>query len=301
MSTLITGGAGLLGSCFDFGLKPNRNELNLLNYEMLLNYLKQNDINKIIHCAAKVGGVKGNSTYPYEYFVENMEMNMNVIKACKELNIQNVLFLLSTCVFPQNAPLPLDEKMLHTGEPHPSNFAYAYSKRMLEVGSRCLKIEYNINSNCLVPCNLYGKNDNYDIENGHVIPSLIHKCYKAKLNNEDFVIWGSGNAEREFMYANDLADIISHIYKNSIVLNLPMIISPDNIYTIKEIVEHIVKLMKFDGKVVFDSSKPEGILKKNTLNDTFKQYFPSYKFTNLEDGLSETIEYFIKNYEYIRK
>lgn len=301
MNTLITGGEGLLGSCFTFGLKPNRNQLNLLNYTNLVEYLQENNVNKIIHCAAKVGGVKGNSTYPYEYFVENMEMNMNIIKACKELNIQNVLFLLSTCVFPQHAPLPLDEKMLHSGEPHPSNFAYAYSKRMLEVGSRCLKIQYNINSNCLVPCNLYGKNDNYDIENGHVIPSLIHKCYVAKLTGQDFVIWGSGNAEREFMYADDLADIITKIYNNSIVLDSPMIISPDNIYTIREIVEHIVKLMKFDGKVIFDSSKPEGILKKNTVNDTFKKYFSEYRFTPLEQGLSETIEYFIKNYESVRK
>jgi GDP-L-fucose synthase len=191
--------------------------------------------------------------------------------------------------------------MLHTGEPHPSNFAYAYSKRMLEVGSRCLKLEYNINSNCLVPCNLYGKNDNYDIENGHVIPSLIHKCYKSKLTGEDFVIWGSGNAEREFMYANDLADIITNIHKNQIILDSPMIVSPDNIYTIREIVETIIKLMKFDGKVIFDASKPEGIMKKNTLNNTFKGYFPDYKFTPLDEGLAETIEYFIKNYDYLRK
>jgi len=301
MNTLITGSSGLLGSCFNFGFRPSRQEVDLYNYEQLENYIKNNNISKIIHTAAKVGGVKSNSLYPYDYFMDNMQINLNLIKVCKEQNIQNISFLLSTCIFPAESPLPLKENYLHNGEPHNSNFAYAYAKRMIEVGARCLSKQYNITTSCLIPCNLYGKNDNYDIENGHVIPSLIHKCYMAKINNRPFIIWGSGNAEREFMYANDLAKIITEIHDKNILIDEPLIVSPGPLYTIKEIVEYIVKYMKFEGEVIFDKSKPEGILKKNTENNKFKKYFSNFEFTDIEVGLQKTIDYFTIHYNNIRK
>ena len=300
-NTLITGGSGLLGQHLECGLKPSKKELDITDYNQLYSYIKANNVTKIIHGAAKVGGVKSNSLYPYDYFIENATMNLNIIKACKECNIKNVVLLLSTCIFPESAPLPLSEDSLHCGEPHSSNFAYAYSKRMLEIGSRALQKQFLVKPTCLIPCNLYGENDNYDVENGHVIPSLIHKCYKAKMANEPFIIWGSGNAEREFMYAGDLAKIITQISCNDVQVETPMIVSPDNIFTIREVVELIIKHMKFTGKVIFDTSKPEGIMKKNTLNDTFKKHFPYFSFTDLDVGLQKSIEYFNTNYSTIRK
>ena len=300
-NTLITGGSGLLGQHLECGLKPNKKDLDITDYSQLYSYVKTNNITKIIHAAAKVGGVKSNSLYPYDYFIENLTMNLNIIKVCKECNIKNVVLLLSTCIFPESAPLPLEESSLHNGEPHPSNFAYAYSKRILEIGSRSLQKQFLVKPTCLIPCNLYGENDNYDVENGHVIPSLIHKCYKAKVTNEPFVIWGSGNAEREFMYAGDLAKIITQISCNDMHIETPMIVSPDNIFTIREVVELIIKHMKFTGKVIFDTSKPEGIMKKNTLNTTFKKHFPYFSFTDLDIGLQKSIEYFNNNYSTIRK
>ena len=301
MSTLITGGFGLLGSSINFGLKPTKKELNLLDYNNLKDYIEKNHIHSIIHAAAKVGGVKANSDYVYDFFADNMLMNINVQNACKEFNIKKSIFIVSTCAFPSNAPLPLEESYLHNGEPHETNFGYAYSKRMLEVGSRALKKQYHINSTCVIPCNLYGENDNYNLENGHVIPSLIHKCYLAKTNNTNFEIWGSGKAEREFIYVKDLAKIITQIFDENIDIQETIIISPEKTYTIEEMVEIIVKKIGFCGKVVFDKTKPEGILKKNSSNKKFRKYFPDFKFTDIDHGLEQTIEYFIKNYDLLRK
>ena len=301
MNTLITGGYGLLGSSLNCGIKPKKEELDLLDYSKLCNFIENNKINSIIHAAAKVGGVKSNTDYIFDFFSENTQMSLNVMNACKQYNIKKSIYIISTCAFPSESPLPLKEEYLHIGEPHFTNYGYAYSKRMLEVGSRSLRQQYGLNSFCLIPCNLYGENDNYNLKNGHVIPSLIHKCYLSKINNTPFEIWGTGNAEREFLYVKDFSNIIEKIYKNNIDIENTMIISPENIVSIQEVVELIAKKIKFNGKIIFDETKPEGILKKNSDNTKFKKYFPDFKFTPLEDGLEKTIEFFIKNYSTIRK
>ena len=301
MKVLVTGGHGLLGSSIGFGVKPSRKELDILNYNDLDRFVESNGIESIIHAAALVGGVKANTDYVFDYFLKNMEMNTNVIRVCGKYSLKKSIYIISTCAFPKSAPLPLREEFLHDGEPHETNYGYAYAKRMLEVGSRSLNQQYGLSSCCLIPCNLYGENDNYHIQNGHVIPSLIHKCYLAKTNNTDFEIWGSGKAEREFMYASDFAEIITKIHKDDMKINGTMIVSPDCIFSIENIVHVIVKQMGFKGNVVFDKSKPEGIMKKNSDNSIFRQHFPNFKFTDLETGLANTIEYFMKNYDIIRK
>lgn len=302
METLITGGHGLLGSFIDFGLKPKKSELDLCNYDHIKQFIIKNDISSIIHMAAKVGGVKANSDYVFDFFIENIIMNNNIFKICKEYKISKSIFMMSTCAFPKRSKLPLREEYLHEGEPHESNYGYAYAKRMTEVASRALSQQYNLDSLCIIPCNLYGDNDNYNIENGHVIPSLIHKCYLAKITHTPMEIWGSGKAEREFVYAKDIAVLIKNIYQQNIhIKDNCLIVSPDDIYTIEEVVYLIAKIMKFSGKIQFDSSKPEGILRKNSSNTKFRKYFPDFKFTSIENGLSLTIEYFLKNYNMLRK
>lgn len=300
MNTLITGGQGLLGSVFNFGHKPTRKELDCLNYEQLTNFIKNNKIDSIVHAAARVGGVKANTDFVYDFFADNISMSINVMNACKEFNIKKNIFIISTCAFPTNAPLPLSETYLHFGEPHHTNFGYAYAKRMLEVGSRALKQQYNINSSCVIPCNLYGEHDNYNLQSGHVIPSLIHKCWIAKNTNSTLEIWGSGKAEREFIYVNDFAKIIDELMHQKAYVQDTMIISPENTHTIEEIVYYIVKIFNFKGNVFFDKTKPEGIIKKNSNNSIFRKYFKDFKFTDLEIGLSNNIEFFIKNYESLR-
>jgi GDP-L-fucose synthase len=300
MNTLITGGSGLVGSCLKNGLKPTHKDLNLFSYEQLESYIAQNNINKIIHCAAKVGGVKANQDYLFDFFEQNLNINLNILKACKKYKLNNSVFILSTCIYPSNTLLPLKEEYINLGEPHFTNFGYAYAKRILEIGSRALKKQCNIKTSCLIPTNIYGKNDNYNLETSHVLPALIHKCYLAQKNNTDFTVWGTGKPEREFILADDFAKILELTLNTQ---NIPpsMIVSNSQPVSIKDLVYTIADLFKFKNKIIFDITKPEGILKKPTDNTLFKKTFPNFKFTPLEKGLQETILYFQENYNIIRK
>jgi len=301
MSILVTGGHGMLGSSVDFGLKPNRKTLDLNKYSDIKTYLDNNEVTEIIHLAAKVGGVGANIKYNLDFLLENSIINSNILKAIAEYKIQKSTFLLSTCVFPSNILGEISEFDIHEGQPHSTNLGYGYGKRLLEIGSRCLLSQYNIKSSCIIPCNMYGKNDNYNLEYSHVIPGLIHKCYLAKINNTDFEIWGSGKAEREFLYAGDMARILRSIHIDNNPYPEIMIVSPHTTYSILQIVEIIIKLLKFNGKVVFDSTKPEGAKRKTSNNSVFKQYFPNFNFTGIKEGLELTIEDFLRNYDSLRK
>jgi len=301
MNTLITGGSGLLGSEINLSnsLKPSSDQLNILDYCSLKRYIQLNSVTKIIHCAAKVGGINANYSKMFDFFESNIQMNINILRACKEFNLNNSVLVLSTCIMPTQNKLPYEEEHLHNGEPHFTNYGYAYAKRMLEVGSRSLRQQYGINTVCLIPCNLYGKNDNYNLDSGHVIPSLIHKCYLAKKNNEDFVVWGTGIPMREFLYVNDFAKIIEKIIKEEKEYS-PMIISPDNEVSIRDVVSIITNEMNFKGKTLYDLSKPDGIYKKTTSNKIFKKHFSEFKFTDIQTGLKETIQHFLSQYPNIR-
>ena len=288
MSVLILGGHGMLGHSIDFGLKPTRQELDIFDYDLLHRFISENNVTEIVHCAGAVGGVKANNDYVYDYFMDNIRMNINVLRACKEHDIKKATFFLSTCIFPEHASLPLREKTIHDGEPHPTNFGYAYAKRMLEVGSRCLLKQHGIKTCCIIPCNMYGENDDYHLENGHVIPSLIHRCYLAKKNGTDFIVWGSGKAEREFLFADDMASIVKKIHLDDMTdVPLTMNVSPGCVHTIAEVVELIVKHIGFSGKIVFDSSKPEGIMRKNADISVFREKFFDFKFTDLDSGFRQ--------------
>lgn len=300
-NVLVTGGYGLLGSEIfsktGITFKPCKSTLDISDYCALKRYVNQYNITKIIHCAALVGGVKENSRRNYDFFEQNLQMNLNVLRICKENSLQNSIFLLSSCIMPCDIKTAYKETDLHLGEPHQTNYGYAYAKRMLEVGSRSLREQYGIKTTCIIPCNLYGTNDNYNLESGHVIPNLIHKCYLAKQNNTDFIVGGSGEPEREFLFASDLAKIISNQDFNSDLL----IISPNQSYRIKDIAELIADIMKFNGNIIFDKKYPDGILKKPTNNAEFRQKNPYFIFTSIEDGLQQTIDYFVRNYNSIRK
>jgi GDP-L-fucose synthase len=301
MNVLITGGSGLVGTSLnvDNSYLPSSKELNLLSYPKLESFIRRNNIKKIIHCAAMVGGVQANNQRMFDFFNTNMIMNMNVLTACKQYELNNSITILSTCVMPEHAPMPYTESSLHSGKPHDTNYGYAYAKRMLHVGAIAMKKQYDINISCLIPCNLYGKKDNFNIENGHVIPSLIHKCYLAKKNNTDFIIWGSGLAEREFIYADDFAKIIEDICHNNNYFS-ELIVSPGISVDIKTIVNKIVNIMNFTGNIIYDQSKLNGINKKTTCNDLFRQTFSDFKWTDIDRGLQETIESFVRSYPNIR-
>jgi len=298
---LITGGNGLVGSEFkgDQYFKPTSKEYDLTDKDQTYRLMLKN-FDGVIHCAAKVGGLGGNMNYKGEFFYNNIMMNTNVIEGARLSKVKNLVAFLSTCVFPDNVEYPLTEKKIHLGPPHFSNDAYAYSKRMADVQIRAYKEQYGLNYKAVIPSNIYGPNDNYDLLNGHVLPSLIHKCYLARENKTPFTIWGSGKPLREFIFSKDVAKLTEWVLHNYNE-NEPIILSTSEEISINEVVGMIVELMNFKGDVIFDSSKPDGQFRKPSDNSKIKHYLPKFEFTPLYSGLKETIEYFEKNYNLVRK
>lgn len=301
---LVTGGNGLVGSCF-FDYDQKYHLWGRLNCDLRdKNRLKQKKIGKwyngIIHTAAKVGGVGSNMKYKGEFFYDNIMMNTNIIETAREEGIENLVVFLSTCIFPDDVEYPLSEDKIHLGPPHNSNDAYAYAKRMADIQIRAYREQYGLNYKCVIPTNIYGINDNFNIDNGHVIPSLIHKCYLAKINNEPLIVWGTGKPLREFIYNKDVAKLTTWVLENYNESE-PIILSPSEEISIKELVNMIVDIMDFKGDVIWDDTKPDGQYRKPTDNSKLRKYLPDFEFTPLYDGLRETINWFINNYEKVRK
>lgn len=298
---LITGGNGLVGSEFigDQYFKPQSKDFNLIDKEQTYR-LMSNNFDGVIHCAAKVGGVGSNMNYKGDFFYQNIMMNTNVIEGARLSNVKNLVAFLSTCVFPDNVEYPLDENKIHLGPPHFSNDAYAYAKRMVDVQIRAYREQYGLNYKSVIPSNIYGPNDNFDIVNGHVIPSLIHKCFLARENKTDLQIWGTGKPLREFIYSKDVAKLTEWVL-NNYNDDKPIILSTSEEISIKDVVGIIVELMNFKGNVIFDTTKPDGQFRKPSDNSKIKECLPNFKFTQIYEGLKETIEYFEKNYNVVRK
>lgn len=299
---LVTGGSGLVGSQFigEKYIKPRSSEFDLIDPKQVDSMLKHKNIESIIHCAAKVGGLGGNMKYKGDFFYQNIMMNTNIIESARINDIKNLVVFLSTCVFPDNIDYPLTESKIHLGPPHFSNDAYAYSKRMADIQVRAYREQYGLNYKCVIPTNIYGINDNFNLENGHVIPSLIHKCYLSKSNNTDFEVWGSGEPLREFIYNKDVAKLSEWVLDNYIESE-PIILSTSEEISIKDVVYMIVELMDFKGRVIFNTSKPDGQFRKPSDNSKIKKYLPDFKFTPIYEGLKETIDWFVENYNIIRK
>lgn len=301
MSTLITGGNGLVGSQLNFGIKLSSKECDLRSELQVNNFFKKNlHIEKVIHTAAKVGGVGSNMSYKGDFFYDNIMMNTNIIEVSKKYGIKKLVSFLSTCIFPDKVEYPLTENKIHLGPPHYSNDAYAYAKRMLDVQIKSYREQYGLNYISVIPTNIYGTNDNFHLTDGHVIPMLIHKCYLAKKNNTEFVSWGSGKPLREFIFSKDVAKLTEWALDNYNESD-PIIFSTSKEIEISHLVELIAKLMNFKGKIIFDGSKPDGQYRKPTDNSKLMRYLPHFEFTPIEEGLSETIEWFEKNYPNVRK
>ena len=300
MKLLVTGGTGLVGSAISADIKISSKDVNLKDLHETNAAFKVLNPTHVIHCAGKVGGLGGNLNAKGEYYYDNIMINTNVIEACRICREEKLICFLSTCVFPDKTTYPLTENMIHLGEPHNSNFGYAYAKRMADIQIRAYKEQYGLNYISVIPTNIYGPNDNFNIKNGHVLPSLIHKCYLAKKNNTDFEVWGSGTPLREFIYSKDVAKICKLLLERYNGEE-PIILSSSIEYSIKQIVEIIVKLMDFKGNIKWLSNKPDGQYRKPADNSKLLSIIPDFKFTPIEVGLKETINWFITNYEQIRK
>jgi GDP-L-fucose synthase len=305
MKILITGGTGLVGN--GFNNKETEHDLVLVGSSDC-NLVIKSDVeymiyktkpDAIIHLAAKVGGVKGNSDYIEEYFYKNMIMNLNVLNAAKNFNVPKVLSLLSTCIYPDNPKYPLTEDQIHEGEPHESNFGYAYAKRMLEVHSRTIRKQYGLKYITAVPNNIYGPKDNFDLNNSHVVPAVIRKIYEAKERGGNAIMWGDGSPLREFTYSKDIARALLFLIENYDKED-PINIGNTKEISILDLVDKISKILKYDGKIVWDTEKPVGQLKKPSSNKNFLKIYNNFEYTSLEEGLEETCKWFVSNYPNIR-
>ncbi len=303
--TLVTGGTGLVGSAIKRLELPNmffadRSHADLTDRKQTEKLFEKVKPDRVIHLAAHVGGVGGNSRHPGEYFRDNILINTNVLEVARTKGVNKLLSFLSTCIFPDKCNYPLKAEYLHMGPPHSSNFGYAYAKRMLEVQSRAYRTEWGCNFITVVGTNIYGPNDNFSLNDGHAVAALIHRCFLAKKNKTDLNVWGSGAPLREFVLADDVARLAMWAidnYKDE----EPLILSSGIETSIKDLVNLIAKKMDFTGKIIFDDTKPDGQFRKPSDSDTLKKYLLDFKFTPLAEGIEKTVKWFIENYPDIRK
>jgi len=298
--TLVTGGTGLVGSAINAGIKLSSKDGNLKDWKTTLSLFEKLNPEKVIHCAGRVGGLGGNMNYKGEFFYDNIMINTNVLEASRQVGVKKVVSFLSTCVFPNEVEYPITEKQIHNGEPHSSNYPYAYAKRMAEVQSRAYSEQYGTNYVCVIPTNIYGPNDNFSLNDGHVLPALLHKCYLAKQNGTDLEVWGSGKPLREFIYSEDVARLTEWALDNYEELE-PIIFSTANEISIKDVVDIIVDKFNFKGNVVWQSDKPDGQFRKPADNSKLLSYLPDFEFTPIEDGIEKTVDWLMNNYGIIRK
>lgn len=310
MKLLITGGNGLVGKAIQDVLKksdytllvPSSRECNLENEHETHEYFKRNLPDLVIHLAANVGGLYKNINEKVQMLEKNVKINMNVLKCSHEYGIKKVISCLSTCIFPDKTTYPIHEKMLHDGPPHFSNDAYAYAKRLLEIQSQAYNQQYGTNFVCVIPTNIYGPHDNFSLEDGHVIPSLIHKCFLAKQKGEPFIIRGTGKPLRQFIYSVDLAKLIlwaleHYTEKDSIILSVG---EADEV-SIKQVGGEIAKNMDYLDHIQFDANFSDGQYKKTADNSKLKKLLPHFEFTPLSVGVQKTVLWFLENYESCRK
>lgn len=296
---LVTGGYGLVGSALNADIRVGH-EIDLRDPRQVDTMYKFHTPTHVIHCAAKVGGVGGNMSFKGDYFFDNIMMNTNVIEYARRNNVQKLVNFLSVCVFPDNVEYPLTEAKIHSGEPHFSNNAYAYAKRMSDIQIMAYREQYGINYTSVVPTNIFGPNDNFSLVHGHVIPMLMHKLYLAQRDNTDFVVWGTGKSKREFIFSKDLAKMVEFVLMDYNEPS-PIILSTSEEISIREVVDILVEAFNFKGNVVFDTTKPEGQYRRPSDNSKIRSYMPDFKFTPFEVAIKETVDWFINNYETARK
>jgi len=301
----IAGHNGLVGSALhnllsNSGYKKilykNSKELDLTNFKKVDNFFKKNKPEFLVICAAKVGGILENKSYPMEFLLDNISIQKNLLLAAKKYNIKRTIFLGSSCIYPKCSKIPIKESYLMTGKLEKTNESYALAKI---IGIQLCDILFNKFKKdiiCLMPTNLYGDNDNFDIESSHVIPGLISKFLLAKKKKSDVKIWGSGKPIREFLHVQDLVEAILVMLKvNKLKITkvnnneLPIFnIGSGESISIKNLALLIKKIIQFKGRIIFDREYPDGTINKNLDSRKIKNFQWKAKIT-LEKGIKKII------------
>lgn len=281
-------------------IKSSREDTNLFDYKSTKKLISESSPDIIVNAAAKVGGIYANNTKRTEFLLENLKININILESCIDQPSIKIINLGSSCIYPLHAKNPINEDEYMNGSLEPTNSPYAMAKlTSIELG-RSLKIQYGHKIVNLMPTNLYGPNDNFSKENSHVIPGLISRMHDAKINNEEvFKIWGTGKPLREFLFVNDLSDAINFIITNDIENDLINIGSGEEI-SINDLATKISKTLNFSGELIFDDSKPDGNPRK-LLDSTLINSLGWKSRTSLDEGLNQTYEWFINNFDNIKK
>uniref|UniRef100_A0A7I4YBY6 GDP-L-fucose synthase n=1 Tax=Haemonchus contortus TaxID=6289 RepID=A0A7I4YBY6_HAECO len=255
----------------------------------------------VIHLAAMVGGLFHNLAHNLEFFRKNMAINDNVLAMCHEFNVVKCVSCLSTCIFPDATTYPIDETMVHLGPPHDSNFGYSYAKRMIDVLNRGYAQDYGRKYTSVIPCNVFGPHDNYNLQSGHVLPALIHKTYVAKKEGKPLEVFGTGKPLRQFIYSLDLARLFVWVLRNYEEVD-PIIlsVSEEDEVSIADAVKAIVKAFDFKGEVKFDTTKADGQFKKTASNAKLKKYLPDFRFTPFEEAIKASVDWFVQNHDSAR-
>ncbi len=299
----IAGHNGLVGSSIKRALEKQgytnliyktRKELNLLDQKEVKDFFEKEKPDFVFLAAAKVGGIMANQNYPAEFIYENLQIQNNIIHNAYLNKVKKLLFLGSSCIYPKNSKQPIKEDYLLDGKLEPTNEPYAIAKiagiKMCESYNR----QYNTNFIPVMPTNLYGPNDNFDLKNSHVLPALIRKFHEAKESNKkEIVVWGSGKAKREFLHVDDLAAACIFLMKNYNKNEFVNIGTGEDL-SIKNLAEMIKKITNFQGKIVWDNSKPDGTPKKLLNVSKIRGLGWKHK-TNLENGIKNTYQWFLNN------
>ena len=315
---LVTGGTGLVGKGIEEALETralakrkedetwiflSSKDCDLLSRDATFALFERFKPTHVIHLAAKVGGLFANMAANVTFFRENVLMNDNIMEACKEFKVKKLVSCLSTCIFPDKVEYPLTEDKVHLGPPHPSNEGYSLAKRMIDVMNRNYNKDFHTHFTSVVPTNVYGKHDNFNLQQGHVLPGFVHKAYLAKHENKPFTVWGTGKPLRQFIYNVDLGELMVWVLRNYTESD-PIILSvgEEDEVTIADAAHAVCKGMGLDVKELqFDTTKADGQFRKVASNAKLRKYLPDYKFTTLEEGVRTTCEWFEKNFAEARR
>jgi GDP-L-fucose synthase len=275
-------------------------ELDLRNQQAVIDFYATERPAVVIDAAAKVGGILANNDYPYQFLMENMQIQNNLIDGAYQAGINKFIFLGSSCIYPKFAPQPLKEEYLLTDSLEPTNEWYAIAKITGVKACQAIRKQFGKDYVSLMPTNLYGFFDNFDLQTSHVLPAMIRKFHEAKLNgNTPVTLWGSGTPMREFLFVDDMAAAVVYALENNLPEHLYNVGSGTDV-TIKELAETIQKAVGHEGKIVWDSSKPDGTPRK--LMDVSKMKEVGWQSsTELNEGIAKTYQWFLENVESIKE
>ncbi|KAK3928112.1 GDP-L-fucose synthase [Frankliniella fusca] len=310
---LVTGGTGLVGQAIrelvdsekptdELWVFVGSKEADLSNLEQTKSLFEKYKPTHVIHLAAMVGGLFHNMSHNLDFLRTNIHINDNVLETSYRTGVKKVVSCLSTCIFPDKTTYPIDETMVHLGPPHPSNFGYSYAKRLIDISNKAYFQQHGCLFTSVIPCNVFGPHDNFNLQSSHVIPGLIRKLHCVVEKGEDkFTVLGSGKPLRQFIYSRDLARLFVWVLRYYEDVE-PIILSVDekDEVSISHAAEKIAEAFGFSGHLIYDTSMADGQFKKTASNAKLRQLNPDFSFTPFPVAIKETVDWFKENYNSAR-